>query len=185
MLNGHLFDERQPTPLSWMILWKLVAMTVIIALSRSCEIQPTMEICMWKAGLAGILLAAAIGSTVATADEINARRSFRPVVRAGSALTNAQIARVKIALKLTPAQEQYWQPVEAVLREIAFQSAPAATDTGQLRPARQTTTVVDPVKLQRLVSVAYPLVTSLSDEQKRHAMALAHALGLDSVAMAF
>jgi len=139
---------------------------------------------MWKAGLAGITLMSltAIGSTLAAADDVSPKRSFRPAVRAGSVLTTAQIVRVKLALRLTPAQEQYWQPVEAVLREIAFQSTKAAAENREVRPAA---TTIDPVKLQRLVSVAYPLVTSLSEEQKRHALALAHALGLDSVAMAF
>ena len=75
---------------------------------------------MWKAGIAGALALATIGSSLSLAGESRARHEFRPAARTGVVLTNAQIARIKTVLKLTRAQEQYWPPVAAALPDGGF-----------------------------------------------------------------
>jgi hypothetical protein len=44
---------------------------------------------------------------------------------------------------------------------------------------------LDQAKVQRLASVAYPLLMSLDEGQKRDAMALARAMGLASLVASF
>ena len=126
---------------------------------------------LWKVGLAGILALTAIGPASAT--------KFRPAAHAGVVLTDGQIHRMKAALKLTRLQEQYWPPIEAALREMKRELShrPAA---GEGRAA-----AIDQAKVQRLASVAYPLLATLDEGQKRDAMALARAMGLGSLAASF
>lgn len=89
-------------------------------------------------------------------------------------LTVAQIARVRAALNLTPAQEKDWRPVEAGLAAMARQIEKARTNGGKIMiPAEQT---------QSLYLAAGPLVLSLREEQKRDARNLACSLGLGAVA---
>ena len=125
---------------------------------------------LWKAGLAGVIALAVIGPASAT--------KFRPAAHAG-VLTDGQIHRMKAALKLTRLQEQYWPPIEAALREMARElSHHSAGGEGSAA-------AVDQAKVQRLASVAYPLLMSLDEGQKRDAMALARAMGLGSLAASF
>ncbi len=130
---------------------------------------------LWKAGLAGILALAAMGPAPAQA---RMATKFRPAAHAG-VLTDGQIHRMKAALKLTRLQEQYWPPIEAALREMARElSHHSAGGEGSAA-------AVDQAKVQRLASVAYPLLMSLDEGQKRDAMALARAMGLGSIVASF
>src|ERR1700687_3996811 len=102
---------------------------------------------LWKAALAGVIALAAIAPASAT--------KFRPTTHVGSVLTDGQIHRMKAALKLTRLQEQYWPPIEAALREMARElSHHSAAGEGR---------TIDQAKVQRLASVAYPLLASLDE----------------------
>ena len=102
---------------------------------------------------------------------------------------SAEIARIKASLKLTPAQEQYWPPVEAALRDILTQigyehdHARGAPKTAQAkRPA--TPTQIDPDRVQRLTSAALPLLMTFDEAQKSEVRRLARIMGLENVASA-
>ena len=124
---------------------------------------------LWKAALAGVIALTAIAPASAT--------KFRPTAHVGAVLTDGQIHRMKAALKLTRLQEQYWPPIEAALREMKRElSHRSAAGEGR---------ALDQAKVQRLASVAYPLLASLDEGQKRDAMALARAMGLGSLAASF
>ena len=126
---------------------------------------------LWKAALAGVIALAAVGPASAT--------KFRPTSHVGSVLTDGQIHRMKAALRLTRVQEQYWPPIEAALREMARElSRKSASQEGSAA-------AIDEAKVQRLASVAYPLLATLDDGQKRNAMALARAMGLGSLVASF
>jgi hypothetical protein len=126
---------------------------------------------LWKAALAGVIALAAVGPASAT--------KFRPTSHFGSVLTDGQIHRMKAALRLTRVQEQYWPPIEAALREMARElSRKSASQEGSAA-------AIDEAKVQRLASVAYPLLATLDDGQKRNAMALARAMGLGSLVASF
>jgi len=131
---------------------------------------------LWKVGLASVIVLAAIWPV--SAQEQTASK-FRPAAHAGFVLTDGKIQRLKAALRLTRLQERYWPPIEAALRAMAreFSHKSAA---GEGREA-----AMDQAKVQRLASVAYPLLMSLDENQKRDAMALARAMGLGSFVASF
>ncbi len=125
---------------------------------------------LWKAALAGVIALAAVGPASAT--------KFRPT-HVGSVLTDGQIHRMKATLRLTRMQEQYWPPIEAALREMARElSRESASE-------ESSAAAIDQAKVQRLASVAYPLLATLDESQKRNAMALARAMGLGSLVASF
>lgn len=129
---------------------------------------------LWKVGLAGIVAIATMGP-ISAQEQMPTR--FRPAAAQRHAvLSEAQIHRMKAALRLTRAQEQYWPPIAAALREVAREMAhnPGA-DTGS----------IDQSKVQRLASVAYPLLASLDETQKRDGLALVRAMGFGSLIASF
>jgi hypothetical protein len=95
------------------------------------------------------------------------------------------IARIKSVLKLTPAQEPYWAPVEEALRELAHQQAPADS-AGLMRRIshRVVSVVLNSAAVQRLAVAARPLVAMLNEEQMRAAHGLAREMGLGPVVAA-
>src|SRR5260370_19836834 len=81
-----------------------------------------MEIPMWKALIAGTTILTIAGSTFAFAQQPSpAERSHHAQLTADdiAAFTDARIAALKTALKLTPAQEKNWPAVEQALRDIS------------------------------------------------------------------
>ena len=75
---------------------------------------------MWKALVAGTTLLTIAGSALASAQQPpTAERSHRAQLTADdiAAFTDARIAAIKAALKLTPAQEKNWPAVEQALRD--------------------------------------------------------------------
>jgi len=131
---------------------------------------------LWKAALAGAFVLATIGSGFA--QERMATR-FRPVAHAGFVLTDGQIHRMKATLRLTRLQERYWPPIEAALHELARELSHKSA-AGEGRAA-----AVDQARVQRLASVAYPLLMTLDESQKRDAMAFVRAMGLGDLVAAF
>lgn len=106
--------------------------------------------------------------------------------RSSLVISEAQIARFKTALKLTPAQEQLWAPIEAELQQI--------TRTGQRNEPegivqrirnRFRSIVLDVAALRRLGNAARPLLMSLDDEQKQKALQISRTMGMSSLASIF
>jgi hypothetical protein len=87
------------------------------------------------------------------------------------------IPQIKAALRITPAQEQYWGAVEAVLNDIArSHEAQQAQATANNR--RRVVIVLDSASVNRLAQAARPLVAVLSEQQKQAARELAQKMGL-------
>jgi hypothetical protein len=85
-------------------------------------------------------------------------------------LTVAQIAHIRERLRLSPDQEEYWKPVEAMLVDLVRKHA----RSGRL--------ALNAVEMQNLYWAAGPLVMRLRDDQKHEARNLARAMGLETVA---
>ena len=100
-------------------------------------------------------------------------------------ITEGHIARLRAALKLTPMQQQYWAPVEAALNQIARQQARAEVGTGYRLADRTSAIATTLMQLQRLRSVAMPLIYSLDENQKREAIAFARTMGFQQLVAAF
>lgn len=98
------------------------------------------------------------------------------------ATMHAQIAQMKAALKLTRDQEAYWPPVEALLHDIARQQAklrPGVVHPGANgKPVKM---IIHDADMQRLTSVAFPLLMTLREDQRRDALRLAQAMGFETV----
>jgi hypothetical protein len=91
-----------------------------------------------------------------------------------------QIARMKTTLNLTAEQEAYWRPVEAELRRIAQQQQ-LQKRAGKAGTAK---IAIDPAAAQRLYWAAFPLILSLSAEQKQIVRHAARSMGFEQVASA-
>ena len=92
------------------------------------------------------------------------------------------VERIRSVLRLTPAQERYWGPVEAALRNIAHRQAQQET-VGFVRRIshRMVSLVLDSVAVEHLAVAARPLIAVLTDDQKRAASGLAQEMGLGPV----
>ncbi|HET7848674.1 MAG TPA: hypothetical protein VFL51_06395 [Pseudolabrys sp.] len=100
----------------------------------------------------------------------------------GTALAEIDIARIKNALNLTPAQLAYWPAVEATLLDISHRQARTqSTDLVHRASRRFISIVLDGDAIQRLATAARPLVVALRDDQRRNARALAQEMGLGPV----
>jgi hypothetical protein len=104
-----------------------------------------------------------------------------------AAFTDARIAGLKAGLKLTPAQEQYWPPLETALREQAKARAARMAEwrekakepqehrsviEGLQRGAKRLST--RSAELEKLAAAAKPLYDSLDDAQKHRFGPLLH-----------
>jgi hypothetical protein len=141
---------------------------------------------MLKAGLTA-LVALFIGSSVALADRSDRNFGHAPAVRAEAMLSSSQVARLKVVLKLTAAQEQLWAPVEQAFRELR-QMQEAAGSQGFVQSIKHRAAAaigLDSMALRRLASAAYPLLRSLNEEQKQSGLAFVRSAGLEAVAAAF
>jgi hypothetical protein len=96
-----------------------------------------------------------------------------------SETASAQIARIKVALKLTKEQEPYWPPVEAALRDIVTQMGHGPT---QSRGLGRNPVSIDPERVQRLTSAAMPLLMTFDELQKQEVRRIARNMGLETVA---
>jgi len=101
------------------------------------------------------------------------------------ATASINIARIKSVLKLTPAQEPYWVPVETALRELARQQAPVES-TGLVHRVshRVVSVVLNSSAVRKLAVAARPLIAMLDAEQMRAAHGLAQEMGLGPVVAA-
>jgi hypothetical protein len=106
------------------------------------------------------------------------RRSFG---RLDSVFNDAQIASIKGRLKLTREQERMWPPVETALRNLSYAKAAMAQNHSARDGDRITYIDLDGPQVQELKSAALPLITRLSEDQKRELRSLAHLMGLNGV----
>ena len=93
-----------------------------------------------------------------------------------AAFTDARIAGLKVALKLTPAQEKNWPAVEQALRDIgkeriaqreARAAAGQSADATERLRERADALATRAAALRRLADAEKPLYQSLDEAQKR------------------
>ncbi len=96
-------------------------------------------------------------------------------------LSDEQIASVKERMKLTPFQAEHWPAIEAALRKIA-----AKLNRNNKGGAEVTAALIDPdsPEVEELKNAAFPVLFTLSEDQKREVRTLARVIGLDAVASA-
>jgi len=138
--------------------------------------------------LASALALASVGLSPAFADSIGTEveKGVHLSERATLVISEAQIARFKSALKLTPAQEQLWAPIEVELRQITrIGSRGESEGIVQRIRSRFRTIVLDVAALRRLGAAARPLLMSLDDEQKQKALQISRTMGMASLASVF
>jgi hypothetical protein len=135
---------------------------------------------MLKAALAGALALATVGSLSISSQGIEIEKAAAQDV----IITEGHIARLKTVLRLTPAQERHWRPVEASLRALMHSRGQheAADDRfAQRVRARITSYALDAVALQRLASAAQPLIDSLDEDQKQNGLMVIQSMGIASM----
>lgn len=139
---------------------------------------------MRKALLAGIVAFATIGATAVRADTLVSSQSH--AVTAGPSMSAVQVSRLKSVLKLSAAQEQLWPAIEAAFREI-HDSQEGVVAQGIVQGLKNGTASIglNALAMRRLASAAYPLIRTLSEEQKQSGLAFARSAGLSQVAAAF
>jgi hypothetical protein len=134
---------------------------------------------MFKAALAGAVALATIGSLSITHDGLQ----VAPAAAEEVVVSHAQIARLKSALRLTPEQERYWQPVEATLRQLAREQHKfrvASADGGYIERAQSRLSgyALTAMSLQRLKAAAEPLIGRLNDDQKHAGARVLQSMGV-------
>jgi hypothetical protein len=109
--------------------------------------------------------------------------SLGPASPSNAVLNNAQIASIRERLKLTSYQSQLWPAVESALRDIAWQGHP---ETNR-KVASKGRGSIDPnsMPVQRLKSAAFPLIMSLSEDQKQEVRTMVRLMGLENLASQF
>jgi hypothetical protein len=107
-----------------------------------------------------------------------------PASPSNAVLNSAQIASIRERLKLTSYQSQLWPPVESALRDIAWQGH---AEAGRKVASGAHGGSIDPnsVPVQRLKSAAFPLIMSLSDDQKQEVRTMVRLMGLENLASQF
>jgi hypothetical protein len=95
------------------------------------------------------------------------------------------VVRIKSALQLTPAQERYWAPVEAALRELGHRQERDTNDGLVRRVSKRVVSIaLNSATIHRLVVAARPLVATFTEQQKQTAHGLAQEMGLGPVVAA-
>jgi hypothetical protein len=108
-----------------------------------------------------------------------------PASASNAVLNSAQIASIKERLKLTSYQSQLWPPVESALRDISYQGRPDAS--GRKLASNPHGGTIDPnsAPVQRLKSVAFPLLMSMSEDQRQEVRTMVRLMGLETLASQF
>jgi hypothetical protein len=138
---------------------------------------------------AGAVALAAIG-LLSVAPAARAQDAVMTTASAPSSIAPAHtatidIARIKSALHLTPAQERHWAPVEAALRELARRQERDANDGMVRRVSKRVVQIaLNSATVHRLVAAARPLVKTFDEQQMQTAHGLAQEMGLGPVVAA-
>jgi zinc resistance-associated protein len=135
-----------------------------------------MEIPMWKALAAGTMLAIAGSPLVSAQQPSPTERHAHLTADDIAAFTDARLAALKTALKLTPAQEKNWPALEQALRDNskeriarreAREAAGQPTDAIERLRDRADALTTRAAALRRLADAEKPLYQSLDEAQKR------------------
>ena len=132
---------------------------------------------MWKAALAGAVALAAVSSLSITDNGVG----ITPAAAQEVVITEANIAQLRNALHLTPAQEGYWRTLEATLRSLTQQVRAEEAGLVQRVRARIKSYVVDAAAAHRVAAAARPLISSLDERQKSDGIAVVRAMGVASL----
>jgi hypothetical protein len=134
---------------------------------------------MWKSALVGAMALAAMSTLSVSRDGLGVAQASAQ----GIVVTEAKIARLKSALRLTPAQESHWRTVEASLRSHLSQIGEESADGGivQRTRARLARWTLSATAMQRIRGAAQPLISSLDETQKRSGMAAIRSMGVASL----
>jgi hypothetical protein len=126
-------------------------------------------------------MALLLNVSLAQSGELNVMNSEQ-----GQPSASINIARLKSVLRLTPAQEPYWVPVEAALRDLARHQAHTESSDGLVHRIshRVVSVVLSSAAVQRLAVAAKPLIAKLDEDQMRAAHGLAQEMGLGPVVAA-
>jgi hypothetical protein len=138
---------------------------------------------------AGVIALAALGllsvAPAARADDVVMTTASAPFNPAPSHTASIDVARIKSALHLTPAQEPYWAPVESALRELARRQERDANDGMVRRVSKRVVQIaLNSATVHRLVAAARPLVKTFDEQQMQTAHGLAQEMGLGPVVAA-
>jgi hypothetical protein len=122
---------------------------------------------MRKAALVGAFALALVGSFSFSPQGFG----VSPAIAQEAVVTEVQISRLHAALHLTPAQEHHWFVVASTLRRLGRAQQRyqvASTDVGYVERARARVAgyTLTAMTMQRLRTVAQPLIAVLSEEQK-------------------
>jgi hypothetical protein len=133
---------------------------------------------MLKAALAGAFVLVTVGSlSISGQGVVPNSAAAQDVV-----LHQADISRLKNALKLTSAQEVFWRPVEASLNAYARHQYQLASSDNSFSSwggeGGFSEYALSAVMLQRVKNAAQPLIRTLSEEQKSAGMAVLQSLGV-------
>jgi hypothetical protein len=109
--------------------------------------------------------------------QTNARADTRQRAEVPSdvVVRDVHIALLKFALKLRPAQEPYWAPVEAALRDMAHWQAKGSPEVDANGRAGSSVAY----RLRKIAAMAVPLIKALDEDQRRSMMMLARTAGLE------
>jgi len=141
---------------------------------------------MKRAVIAATAAALIAGSAATYAANSNAGADraarWQPTAEDRVILTDARLAALKTALKLTPDQEKLWPSVEATLKDVSKDRAARRDQARTAREAaRQASTAPDPIArmramatrmdasaadLRKIADAADPLYKTLDDAQK-------------------
>lgn len=121
----------------------------------------------------------------ARADEAVMTTASAPYNASVQQTASIDIARIKSALHLTPAQEPYWVPVEAALRELARRQERDANDGLVRRISKRVVQIaLNSATIHKLAAAARPLVKTFDEQQRQTAHGLAQEMGLGPIVAA-
>ena len=139
---------------------------------------------MWKAGLAAIV-ALVIGTSSGYASKVETEGGFQ-AVKTEASMSLAQVSRLRSALKLTAEQQPLWPAIERAFRELSeAQESSAAQGLVQRIKNKAASVGLNALAMRRLAAAAYPLLRTLTEEQKQNGLSFARSSGLDKIAAAF
>lgn len=139
---------------------------------------------MWKAGLAAIVVLV-IGTSSGYASNVVAEGRFQ-ALKTEASMSLAQVGRLKSVLKLTAEQQPLWPAIERAFRELSEAQEPAAAQGLVQRIKHKAASVgLNALAMRRLAAAAYPLIRTLTEEQKQSGLSFARSSGLENIAAAF
>jgi hypothetical protein len=145
---------------------------------------------MWKTARVVALALAMFGSMSFAHNGFaaaNAEEHTGSTASGGVVVTEAAIARLKAALRLSPAQEIHWRSLESTLRHLAQDQQTRVADASgsvgfvQRIKSRMKSYVLDVSAARQVAAAAQPLIATLDEDQRRDGMMMVRALGVSAL----